>query len=58
MQAWTGGVISYIDGIGVAKFVEEADRLAKAYGDRFSPPQMLRDMAAKGESFYPEAKAA
>jgi 3-hydroxyacyl-CoA dehydrogenase/enoyl-CoA hydratase/3-hydroxybutyryl-CoA epimerase len=55
---WTGGVISYIDGIGVAKFVEEADRLAKAYGDRFSPPQMLRDMAAKGERFYPEAKAA
>jgi 3-hydroxyacyl-CoA dehydrogenase/enoyl-CoA hydratase/3-hydroxybutyryl-CoA epimerase len=56
---WTGGTISFIDGIGVARFVAECDRLAKAYGDRFSPPQMLRDMAAKGESFYPdEAKAA
>ncbi|OJU10935.1 MAG: 3-hydroxyacyl-CoA dehydrogenase [Caulobacterales bacterium 68-7] len=51
---WTGGVISYIDGIGVAKFVAEADRLAATYGPRFEPPKLLRDMAAKGERFYPE----
>ncbi|MBD3837801.1 3-hydroxyacyl-CoA dehydrogenase NAD-binding domain-containing protein [Brevundimonas sp.] len=58
----TGGPISMIDGIGLAKFVETADRLAATYGDRFKVPQLLRDMAAKNETFYgkfaPEKKAA
>ena len=31
---------------------EEADRLADQYGDRFRPNKLLRDMAAKNESFY------
>ncbi len=63
---YTGGCCSYIDLIwGVDKFVEEADRLAAKYGERFAVPDMLREMAAKGESFYSrfppagsEAKAA
>ena len=59
---WTGGPVSFIDGIGLAKFVETADRLAETYGDRFKVPQLLRDMAAKKETFYgrfaPETKAA
>ena len=59
---WTGGPISFIDGIGLAKFVETADRLAATYGDRFKVPQLLRDMAAKNETFYgkfaPEKAAA
>jgi 3-hydroxyacyl-CoA dehydrogenase/enoyl-CoA hydratase/3-hydroxybutyryl-CoA epimerase len=49
---WTGGPISLIDTVGVAKFVEECDRLAQKYGARFAPPQLLRDMAAKGETFH------
>jgi 3-hydroxyacyl-CoA dehydrogenase/enoyl-CoA hydratase/3-hydroxybutyryl-CoA epimerase len=49
---WTGGPISLIDTVGLAKFVETCDRLAKAYGRRFEPPALLRDMAAKGETFY------
>ncbi len=49
---WTGGPFSFIDTMGVAAFVAEADRLAQAYGSRFTPPQLLRDMAAKGETFY------
>ncbi|CAN5373851.1 3-hydroxyacyl-CoA dehydrogenase NAD-binding domain-containing protein [soil metagenome] len=49
---WTGGPISLIDGLGVAKFVEACDALAQKYGARFAPPQLLRDMAAKGETFY------
>ena len=49
---WTGGPISLIDGVGVKTFVERCDRLAEAYGDRFAPPQRLRDMAAQGERFY------
>ncbi len=50
---YTGGAISYIDLFwGSKKFVEEADRLADAYGERFRPNKLLRDMAAKNESFY------
>lgn len=49
---YTGGPFSYIDTMGVAEFVLEADRLAQAYGPRFTPPQLLRDMAANGETFY------
>jgi 3-hydroxyacyl-CoA dehydrogenase/enoyl-CoA hydratase/3-hydroxybutyryl-CoA epimerase len=54
---WTGGPISLIDGVGVGKFVTICDRLAERYGARFAPPQLLRDMAARGESFYGVAKA-
>jgi len=49
---WTGGPITLIDQTGVAKFVETCDRLAATYGDRFKVPQLLRDMAGKGETFY------
>ena len=63
---YTGGCCSYIDLIwGVDKFVAEADRLAAKYGERFEVPDMLREMAANGETFYSrfppagsEAKAA
>ncbi len=57
---WTGGPISLIDGVGVDAFVRRCDELTRKYGPRFAPPQMLRDMAARGESFYggKEARAA
>jgi 3-hydroxyacyl-CoA dehydrogenase/enoyl-CoA hydratase/3-hydroxybutyryl-CoA epimerase len=55
---WTGGPLSMIDGIGTAAFVATCDRLAAAYGPRFEPPKLLRDMAAKGEGFYSETKSA
>ncbi|MGA7325981.1 MAG: 3-hydroxyacyl-CoA dehydrogenase NAD-binding domain-containing protein [Rhodomicrobium sp.] len=53
---YTGGPISLIDTVGIAKFVQECDALAQKYGERFSPPKLLRDMAAKGETFYPAPK--
>ncbi len=49
---WSGGVISLIDSVGTAQFLAELDRMTAAYGDRFKAPQLLRDMAAKGETFY------
>lgn len=49
---YTGGPLSFIDTIGAKAFVAEAERLAEAYGPRFAPPKILRDMAEKGESFY------
>ena len=49
---FTGGTISYIDGMGTKAFVELCSGLAKKYGDRFKPSKLLRDMAKKGETFY------
>ncbi len=49
---FTGGTISYIDGMGTKAFVEMCSALAKKYGDRFKPSKLLRDMAKKGETFY------
>jgi 3-hydroxyacyl-CoA dehydrogenase/enoyl-CoA hydratase/3-hydroxybutyryl-CoA epimerase len=49
---YTGGTLSYIDGMGTAKFVELARSLAAKHGERFTPPALLVDMAKKGESFY------
>ncbi|MGE0658038.1 MAG: 3-hydroxyacyl-CoA dehydrogenase, partial [Reyranellaceae bacterium] len=53
----TGGMISLIDQVGVAKFVAECDAMAQKYGKQFSPPKLLRDMAAKGQSLYDKPKA-
>ena len=49
---FTGGPFSHMDTVGIADVVATLDRLAQAHGPRFSPPQMLRDMAAAGETFY------
>jgi 3-hydroxyacyl-CoA dehydrogenase/enoyl-CoA hydratase/3-hydroxybutyryl-CoA epimerase len=49
---YTGGVLSYIDGMGVKSFVALCDKLAAAYGAHFRPTALLKDMAAKGETFY------
>jgi 3-hydroxyacyl-CoA dehydrogenase/enoyl-CoA hydratase/3-hydroxybutyryl-CoA epimerase len=49
---WTGGPITLIDQTGLKEFVAQADAYAARYGDRFKVPQLLRDMAAKGETFY------
>jgi 3-hydroxyacyl-CoA dehydrogenase/enoyl-CoA hydratase/3-hydroxybutyryl-CoA epimerase len=50
--AYTGAPCTFIDNYGIDAFVEEAERLAKKWGPRFTPPQMLRDMAAEGRTFY------
>jgi 3-hydroxyacyl-CoA dehydrogenase/enoyl-CoA hydratase/3-hydroxybutyryl-CoA epimerase len=49
---FTGGTLSYIDGMGTKAFVDLCSKLAKKYGDRFKPNKLLRDMAKTGESFY------
>ena len=51
MAPWTGGVLQYINYIGLPQFVKRADELAAKHGDRFAPPQLLRDMAAQGKTF-------
>lgn len=49
---YTGGTLSYIDGMGAKAFVALAQELASRYGDHFKPTPLLLDMAAKGETFY------
>jgi 3-hydroxyacyl-CoA dehydrogenase/enoyl-CoA hydratase/3-hydroxybutyryl-CoA epimerase len=49
---FTGGPLSYIDGMGVKNFAALCERFAGKYGPRFAPPPLLLDMAAKGETFY------
>lgn len=50
---WTGGVLQYINGYegGPAGFEARARELAERYGDRFLPPALLVEKAAKGERF-------
>jgi 3-hydroxyacyl-CoA dehydrogenase/enoyl-CoA hydratase/3-hydroxybutyryl-CoA epimerase len=50
--AYTGGPCTFMDTYGIDNFVKEAERMAKQFGARFAPPRMLRDMAAKGRTFY------
>ena len=49
--AWTGGAVQFINHVGAAKFAARAEELAKKHGERFVPPMILRDKAAKGEQF-------
>ncbi|MBC7752305.1 MAG: enoyl-CoA hydratase/isomerase family protein [Candidatus Saccharibacteria bacterium] len=48
---WTGGAIQYLNQYGLDKAVKRAEELATKYGERFTPPQLLKDKAAKGELF-------
>ena len=49
---FTGGTISYIDGMGAQAFVDLCNGLANDYGERFKPCRLLNDMAKKGDTFY------
>jgi 3-hydroxyacyl-CoA dehydrogenase/enoyl-CoA hydratase/3-hydroxybutyryl-CoA epimerase len=49
---FTGGTISYIDGMGAKAFVDLCNEFAKTYGERFKPCKLLIDMAKKGDTFY------
>jgi len=50
----TGGPLAFIDRYGLPQLVAELDRLAEAHGARYAPAPILRNMAAKGERFFPE----
>lgn len=49
---WSGGPLSWLDMIGAPYAAERCDHLSTTYGDRFACPALLRDIAAKGQSFY------
>jgi 3-hydroxyacyl-CoA dehydrogenase/enoyl-CoA hydratase/3-hydroxybutyryl-CoA epimerase len=47
-----GGPFRYIDHIGASRIVATLASLENIYGKRFSPPQILLDMAQSGGKFY------
>jgi 3-hydroxyacyl-CoA dehydrogenase/enoyl-CoA hydratase/3-hydroxybutyryl-CoA epimerase len=49
--AWTGGALQFINQYGIKDFVARAHYLAEQYGERFLPPALLLEKAAKGERF-------
>lgn len=49
---FTGGTLSYIDFMGTKNFVELCHKFEAKYGSRFTPPKLLEEMAARGETFY------
>jgi 3-hydroxyacyl-CoA dehydrogenase/enoyl-CoA hydratase/3-hydroxybutyryl-CoA epimerase len=59
---WSGGPFSWLDMLGAPYAAERCDQLTETFGARFTCPDLLREMAAKGHSFYgrfgPQAKAA
>ncbi|PZR00647.1 MAG: 3-hydroxyacyl-CoA dehydrogenase [Cereibacter sphaeroides] len=59
---WSGGPFSWLDILGEGRAVAICEELTAHHGQRFAVPALLREMAAKGETFYgrfaPAAKAA
>jgi 3-hydroxyacyl-CoA dehydrogenase/enoyl-CoA hydratase/3-hydroxybutyryl-CoA epimerase len=49
---WSGGPFAWLDILGAARAVEICDALSARYGARFETPALLRDIAAKGDSFH------
>ena len=49
---WSGGPLSWLDMLGTPYAAERCDQLQAAFGDRFGCPSLLREMAAKNQSFY------
>jgi 3-hydroxyacyl-CoA dehydrogenase / enoyl-CoA hydratase / 3-hydroxybutyryl-CoA epimerase len=49
---YTGGALSYIDGMGADAFLALAKRLRKRYGDQFKAPKLIAELAEGGQTFY------
>ncbi len=49
---YTGGTLSWIDTLGIRKFVAECDRMAGLYGKRFTVSQWLRERAEANTPFH------
>ena len=47
-----GGVLGYVDHIGIDDFVSRAYKLADEFGERFIPPGILLEMKSSGGKFH------
>jgi 3-hydroxyacyl-CoA dehydrogenase/enoyl-CoA hydratase/3-hydroxybutyryl-CoA epimerase len=55
---WTGGTLSYVDTVGIQRFVADCARFASRYGGRYAPSAWLEARAAAGTAFHAPAAAA
>ena len=46
-----GGTLQYINDYGLPEFLARAASLAENFGERFAPPDLLREMASAGKTF-------
>ncbi|EXB25401.1 enoyl-CoA hydratase/isomerase family protein [Acinetobacter baumannii 1437282] len=46
---WTGGAIQFLNQNGIEQSLQRAQQLADQYGERFAPPQRLKDLAQRKE---------
>lgn len=46
---WTGGALQYLNQYGLKDALNRAQALEQRYGERFAPPQLLKDKVAQGE---------
>ncbi|MEO1732519.1 MAG: 3-hydroxyacyl-CoA dehydrogenase NAD-binding domain-containing protein [Pseudomonadota bacterium] len=49
---WSGGPLSWLDIIGTPYAAQRCDELTEKFGERFTCPPLLREMAEKGQTFY------
>ncbi len=49
---YTGGVISYIDYVGLDNFIQDCQDFHQQFGERFKVPQSLLKKSERGETFY------
>ena len=49
---WSGGPFSWLDILGAPYAAERCDQLTAEFGDRFKCPDLLREMADAGQTFY------
>ncbi len=49
--AHTGGVYQFVNAYGLKAFVARCNELARLYGKRFAPPQLVKDRAKSGKLF-------
>jgi len=49
--AWSGGALQFINQYGLNDFIARARYLAEQYGERFTPPALLLEKAARGQRF-------
>jgi len=51
----TGGVASFVDRVGAARLLDLTEKFARESGERYDPPQLLREMAETNRQFYDAA---
>ena len=46
-----GGTLQFVNDYGIQEFEKQAQKLAKKYGERFAPPELLIEMATNNQTF-------